>query len=281
MIGKSIKELKIGIVGVGMVGGALKKYFEKQGKQKDVDLFLYDTGRNLGSIEEINKADIIFICVPTPFVKDQGFDLSYVEKACEYLVGEKIVVFKSTMVPGTTEKFQKKYPQHKFLFNPEFLTEITADQDMDYPDRQIIGYTKQSYNVAGKIMQVLPLAPFESIIPATEAELVKYYGNTWFAIKVIFANQMYDLCEKLGVDYNRVKESAAADKRIGRSHLQVVHKGYRGFGGKCIPKDIRALIEFADKQGIDLKLHKVAEQINNELMDKQNIEDPEKFSKRD
>jgi len=281
MINKSIKDLKIGIVGVGMVGGALKKYFEKKEYKLGENLFVYDTGRNLGSVEEINKADVIFICVPTPFVKGKGFDLSYVETACEYLKDGKIIVIKSTVVPGTTEKLQEKYPEHRFIFNPEFLTEITAEQDMDYPDRQIIGYTEQSHNVSSDIMQLLPLAPFESIIPATEAELVKYYGNTWFAVKVIFANQMYDLCEKLGVDYDRVKESAAADKRIGRSHLQAVHKGYRGFGGKCLVKDIRALIEFADKEGIDLQLHKTAEKLNNKLMDKQNIEDPEKFSQRD
>lgn len=281
MINKSIKELKLGVIGVGMVGGALNKYLEKRNYKAGENLFVYDTGRELGSVEEINKADIVFICVPTPFVKGKGFDLSYVETACEYLEDGKIIVIKSTVVPGTTENLQKKYPKHRFLFNPEFLTEITAEQDMDYPDRQIVGYTEQSHNVAGDIMQILPLAPFESIIPSTEAELVKYFGNTWFAVKVTFANQMYNLCEKLGVDYDRVKESAAADKRIGRSHLQVIHKGYKGFGGKCLVKDIRALIEFADKEGVDLKLHKMTEDLNNKLMEEQGIEDPEKFSKRD
>lgn len=284
----SLKDLKLAVVGVGMVGGALQRYFKKQGFKHETNLFLYDKGRNLGSPEEVNKADVVFICVPTPFRTEQnetnkpkGFDLSCVEDACQNLKGEKIIVIKSTVIPGTTEKLQQKYPQHKFLFNPEFLTEITADQDMNYPDRQLIGFTKQSYNVAKDIMLLLPLAPFERIMPATEAELVKYYGNNWFAVKVIYANQMYDLCEKLGLDYDRVMEAAAADKRIGRSHLEVFHKGYRGFGGKCIPKDIRALIQFADSKGIDLKLHKVVEQINNALMEKQGIEDPEKFSKRD
>ncbi len=271
------KNFKIGIVGVGMVGGALQRYFKKQ----EVELFLYDKGRNLGSIEEANHADVIFTCVPTPYDKEKGFDLSYVEETCENITGEKIIVIKSTVWPGTTEKLQEKYPQHKFLFNPEFLTEITSEQDMNYPDRQIIGYTKKSYNVAGDVMQILPLAPFERILPATEAELVKYFGNTWFSIKVSFANQIYDLCKKINVNYDRVKEASAADKRIGRSHLEVMHGGYRGYGGKCLPKDIRALIQFADKNGIDLKLHKTAEAINNALMDQQGIKDPETFSKRD
>ena len=275
---KALKELKIGIVGVGMVGGALQRYFEKKG----VKPFLYDKGKNLGSMDEVNQADVIFACVPTPFNKDgKGFDLSFIEETCENIKGEKIIVIKSTVVPGTTEQIQKKYPGHKLLFNPEFLTELTADQDMNYPDRQIIGYTKESYTVAGDVIQILPLAPYEKIMPATEAELVKYFGNTWFSIKVIFANQMYDLCEKLGLKYDRIKEASATDKRIGPSHLDAVHKDYRGYGGKCLPKDIRALIQFADKNSVDLELHKMAEKINNKLMEEQGIEDPEKFSKRE
>ena len=269
---------KCGIIGVGMVGGALRRYFEEK---RGIKPFLYDKGKNLGSSEEVNQAEVIFVCVPTPYKKEKGFDLSCVEDAFQNIQGEKIIVIKSTVLPGTTEMLQEKYSQHKVLFNPEFLTELTADQDMCYPDRQIIGYTEQSYNVAGDVMAILPLAPFEKILPATEAELVKYYGNTWFSTKVIFANQIYNLCKKLGIDYNRVMEAAAADKRIGRTHLEVFHKGYFGYGGRCLPKDIKALIQFADEKGVDLKLHKVVEALNEELMRQQNIDDPEKFSIRE
>jgi len=249
-----VKRQKLGIIGVGMVGGALAKVLPQP--------LLYDKYKKLGSLREINQAEIIFICVPTPYDKKKGFDLSYVEEAFKIIKGRKIIVIKSTVLPGTTEYFQRKYPRHKILFNPEFLTEITADQDMRYPDRQIVGYTQKSYNVAKDILQILPLAPFERIIPATEAEMVKYFGNCWFSVKVVYANQMYDLCQKLGIDYNRVMECAAADKRIGRSHLDVFHKGYRGYGGKCLPKDIRALIQKGDELGVDLKLLKMAEKIN-------------------
>jgi len=282
MINKKINGLTIGIMGVGMVGGALKQYFEKKGKIVGKDLFLYDPLKGFDSIEETNKADVIFICVPTPYLKDgKGFDLSYIEDAFSKIKGEKVVVIKSTALPGTTQKFQDKYPHHKVLFSPEFLTELTAEQDMNYPDRQIIGATEQSLNVAKDIMMLLPLAPYEKIMPSTEAELVKYFGNNWFAVKVSFANQMYDVCQRLNVDYDQVKEAASADKRIGPSHLTTPHKGYFGYGGKCIPKDIRAFIQFGETLGIDLKLHKAAEEINNELMKAQNIEDPEKYSKRD
>ncbi len=274
---KKEKKYKIGICGVGMVGGALQRYFEKK---DNYQLFLYDK-KGIGSFDEVNQADFIYICVPTPYKKDLGCDLSFIEEAVSQIKGEKIIILKSTIIPGTTDNLQQKYPQHKFLFNPEFLTEVTADQDMNYPDRQIVGYTEKSYTVAKDVLQQLPLAPFERILPAKEAEIVKYFGNTWFSTKVVFANQLYELCEKLGIDYNRVMEAAAADKRIGRTHLKVFHKGYRGYGGRCLPKDIKALIQFADEKGVDLKLHKIVEEINNQLMKEQGIEDPEKFSKRE
>jgi len=268
MKSKILTNLKIGIIGVGTVGGALKRYFEK----KRVRLFLYDKDKKIGSVREVNQAEIVFICVPTPFDKEKGFDLSFIEDACGNISGEKIIVIKSTILPGTTEKLQKKYPQHRFLFNPEFLTEATAQENMDYPDRQIIGYTEQSKDLAESILEILPEAPFQKIMPSAEAEIVKLFGNTWFSTKVVFANQMYDLCQKLGIDYEKVKEAAGADKMIGKTHLEIFHKGYRGYGGKCLRKDIKSLIKFADEQGIDLKLHKTVEEINNKLMGKQGIE---------
>lgn len=269
---------RCGIIGVGMVGGALQRYFENI---RGIKPFLYDNGKSFGSPQVINQAEVIFICVPTPFNKEKNyFDLSFLEDAFSKIEGSKIVVIKSTTLPGTTEMFQEKYPQHKVLCNPEFLTELTADQDMCYPDRQILGYTKKSYSVAGDILQILPLAPFEKILPATEAEMIKYFGNTWFSTKVIFANQIYDLCQKLGINYDRIMEAAAADKRIGRTHLEVWHKGKRGFAGKCLPKDMKAFIQFAEEKGVDLKLHKVADEINDKLLKDQGITDPEKYSKR-
>lgn len=257
------KNLKIGIMGLGMVGGALKRYFEST----NIQLFFYDKGKNEGSVQDANKADIVFICVPTPFQDNGGFDLSFVEDACSNITGQKIVVIKSTVVPGTTENLQRKYPQHKILFNPEFLTEATADQDTVFPNRQIIGYTEKSQDVANNILKILPEAPFEKIMPAKEAEMVKYFSNTWFATKVVFANQMYDLCQRTGINYEIVKEAAVADKMIGSSHLEIFHKGYRGYDGKCLPKDIRALIQFANKNNFDLKLHKIVEEINNKLIE--------------
>ena len=262
---------QIGIMGLGMVGGALHGYFETHRKlTPGVDLLGFDPAKGHADSAFVNRADIVFVCVPTPYNTEPhegapGFDLSYVRSAIETLEGSKVIVIKSTVLPGTTEMLQAEYPRHRFLFNPEFLTEVTAEQDMNYPDRQIVGYTPESYTFASDVLHLLPMAPHERIMRAREAEMVKYFGNTWFSTKVVFANQMYDLCRSQEIDYDVVKESAAADKRIGRSHLEVVHKGYRGYGGKCLPKDTRAMIQQGEACGVDMGLLKRVEEINERL----------------
>ena len=258
----------IGIIGVGMVGGCVKRYFEKK---PDYKLFIYDKGKNIGSMEEVNKADFVYVCVPTPYIEGAGCDVSIARDVISKLEGSKIIIIKSTVIPGTTELLQKEYPQHKILFNPEFLTEATADQDMEYPDRQIIGYTDNSYNVAKEVLMQLPLAPFERIVPATESEMIKYANNSWFAVKVGFVNQLYDLCEKVKIDYKTVLEGLATDKRVGRTHLKVWHKGYRGFGGKCLVKDSKALLFFARQQNVSIPILESTDNYNDILLMSQDL----------
>ena len=271
---------QIAIMGVGMVGGALLRYFVQQ---KQIQPILYDPFKNLTDTNALNQAEVIFLCVPTPYDEAMGgFDLSYLDKAFDVLTGGKIVVIKSTVLPGTTNEYQKKYPQHKILFNPEFLTEATADYDTLYPTRQLVGYTEKSQDEAEKIMELLPSAPYKKILPAKEVETVKYFGNTLYALKVAFANQIYDLCQKLGIDYETVKECAKAEPMVGKTHLEIFHtvgqrvKSYRGYGGKCLPKDTRALIQLGKRAGIDLGVLEAAEKYNNELIKKQGVENQEK-----
>jgi UDPglucose 6-dehydrogenase len=264
---------KIGIAGVGVVGGAVKTYFSK----KKYPLFLYDKGKRIGSLDNINNADVVFLCVPTPYVPGTGFDLSHIKEVCGGLTRNKIVVIKSTVIPGTTEMLQKEFPGHRFLFNPEFLREKSAVKDMISPDRQIVGYTKKSRPVARTILKLLPRAAYEKVMPALEAELIKYFGNTFLSTKVIFANYMYELCVSLGADYQDVAHGAAADPRIGKSHLTVFHEGYRGYGGKCFPKDMRALIDFAKANNVDFALHELVEKKNEELMRQQHIKASDGF----
>lgn len=258
----AFKQKRLAVMGAGMVGGSLIKYFEK----RKYNFVIYDPPKGFADAAALNAAEVVFVCVPTPFDEVKGFDLSYVENALSTLDGEKIVALKSTVVPCTTERLQQRYPQHRICYNPEFLTEVTADQDFAFPDRQIIGYTERSYGIAKDIILLMPQAPFERIVPSTAAEMIKYFGNTWFSTKVVFANQMYDLCQRLGVDYDAVKDAVAADKRIGPTHLEVFHDGYRGYGGKCLPKDTRALIQLGDKRGAEMELLKMVEYLNNRLV---------------
>jgi len=255
---------KIGIIGSkGMVGGALKRYFEK----KDYPLFCYDKAGE-GSIDDVGKADYIYIAVPTPFVEGLGCDTRIIEDVLEKLPGGKVIIIKSTVIPGTTEKLQKNFSEQKFIFNPEFLTEATADQDMNFPDRQIVGFTKQSYNYAGEVLKQLPLAVYEAVVPAFIAEFSKYAANTWFAVKVAKNNELYDVFTKFGgsdEQFERVVDCLATDKRIGRSHLEIKHKGYRGYGGKCLPKDTKAFIDFAEKLDVKTPITSVADQYNEKL----------------
>jgi UDP-glucose 6-dehydrogenase len=145
---------------------------------------------------------------------------------------------------------------------------------MNYPDRQIIGYTKQSYSVAKDILSQLPLAPYERIVKARVAEMIKYANNTWFAIKVAMNNELYDLCKKIGLteeEWEELVSGISCDKRIGRTHLEIFHKGKRGYQGKCLPKDIKALLEFADQNGVDMPIRKTANKYNDELLKSQDI----------
>jgi UDPglucose 6-dehydrogenase len=260
----------IAIMGTGMVGGALDRYLKGVG----VEAGLYDPPKGLADTGILGRADVIFIAVPTPYYLDgTGFDDTYLHQAMRAIPEKgKTIVLKSTITPGTTETMQEKYPEHRFLFNPEFLTETTADFDMVHPNRQIIGFTPQSRRDAELVMGLLPRAPFEKIVPAKTAELIKYFGNAFYALKVAYANQMYDLCQKLGADYEQVKECAQAEPMVGKTHLDIFHKGYRGYGGKCLPKDTRAIIQLAAKHGVDLSLLKAAEDYNNPLTQAQGLD---------
>jgi len=253
---------KIGIVGVGVVGGALADFYRTFGY--DLKTFDVRPELNTNTMEEVNGQDIIFICVPTPYHLDgRGFDISYVRDALCHVRADKLVCIKSTIVPGSTEMLQKEFPHLRLMYIPEFLIAAKAIECTFHPDRTIVGYTRKSENEVGRILMKLPSAPHEAAMPATEAELIKYFGNTFLAMKVVYAEQMYDLCQALGADYSRV--ISMVDSRIGDTHLCVGADGYRGYGGTCFPKDTRALIQRARELGIDMSLLREVEAINDVL----------------
>jgi hypothetical protein len=260
-------KIPIGIIGVGMVGGNLKRYFEEvRGYVRGKNLFVYDANSDKHFTDDVNQAAIVFVAVPTPRARSGACDTSALDAAMGMLRGEKIVVFKSTIPPGTTERYQHRYPQHHFLFNPEFLTESRAWEDMLRPDRQVVGHTASRPGHASAVLGILPEAFFSSPgtlgtyafvrVNATEAELGKYAGNVFGALKVTYANILFDISTALEhdlqrsgtptpVSYDQVRQILAHDRRIGDSWLDVSHGSYRGFGGYCFPKDTSALIATA------------------------------------
>jgi len=261
---------RIAVMGAGMVGGALARYLaERQG----FSVGQYDPPKRIGDESTLRRAEIVFVAVPTPYYLDgTGFDDSYLREAFDAIPGSKIVVIKSTVLPGTTERFQKAHPRHRVLFNPEFLSEATADRDLRHPTRQIVGHSERSRSAAQLVLDLLPDAPFTAILPATEAEMVKYMNNAFYGLKVAFANQLFDLCERMDLDYEEVSRCATSDPMMGTCHWKVDHGGYRGYGGKCLPKDVRALIQLAYRQGIRPTLLEAAEAYNNRLVSAQGID---------
>lgn len=253
--------MKIGLYGVGMVGSQVKNWFESQG----YEVISYDKDKSIGSPKEVNEADIIFICVPTPYSEGKEYDLSIINEVIEGIPNGKTVVIKSTVNPGTTDAYQEKYPNKVFMFNPEFLTEMTAEEDFRKPDMQILGVPYQGYEQASKILMMLPKATVMRIVSPIDAEWIKKIRNAFYSVKVTFFNQIYDIMEKSGGDYETVRSVIVNDPNIGNSHSFIFHKGYRGFGGKCLPKDTYSLIDFARRLGVEPELLAVTRKINEKL----------------
>ena len=165
----------------------------------------------------------------------------------------KKVVLKSSVVPGTTEELQEKYPAKQIVYCPEFLTAQFAAEDFAFPDKNVIGYTRKYPELGKQLAKILPRAN-TIICRATEAEMIKYALNSYYALKVIYANELYDLCQALEIDYEVVHTGFVADKRVNDSHFNVLHGGHRGFGGACLPKDTSAIVKKAEELGVELSL---------------------------
>lgn len=264
----------VGVIGhMGMVGGTTYRYFKDRGDK----VFGYDLRKPSERAKKLAyNAELIFICVPTPFDwKKNKFVGTAIWGALKDVPAGKTVVIKSTMPVGMTDRLQKKFKKIKLLFNPEFLSEATCDMDFRNPDRQVVGYTPKSYKEALKVLHSLPLSAYDVIVPAKEAELLKYMNNLHGMVEVMESNHYWEVCQKEGLDYDRVTKAALAAKWVGapmgRHYRVVMHKGFRGFGGKCFPKDINAWIEYLDKKGINATLMKSVRKMNRRILKEQKL----------
>ena len=240
------KKLLVGYVGQGFIGKNYADDMERRGFSV-IRYALEEPYR--ANKEKIRDCDIVFIAVPTPTTPEK-FDDSIVRAALSLVGKGKTAVIKSTLLPHTTERLQKDFPDIFVMHSPEFLREATAAYDASHPDRNIIGIPEDADSFrerAKEVLRILPQAPFELVSSSLEAELVKYAGNSWLYVKVIYVNMLYDLAQALGARYEIVRDALAADPRIGRSHLDPVHQSghggnpARGAGGHCLIKDFEAL----------------------------------------
>ena len=252
--------MKTGIVGQGYVGTAIKVGFEPHYTVETYDK--YDGFKSTVQLfDMVAECEVIFVCVPTPMNKDGSCHTDIVESVVKEIDKwtdsywkdiKPTIVIKSTVSPGTTDRLHRKYKNVNVIFNPEFLTEASFIQDFQNQNRIILGGTRNGTN---KVRQLYSkIFPNTTIVKtgAKHAEMVKYFTNCFLATKVSFANEMKQICDGLDIDYDKVVEYATYDERLGKSHWAVPGPdGDYGFGGHCLPKDLNALVAFA--QNIELE----------------------------
>lgn len=241
---------KVGVIGNGFVGEAQAFAFSPT-----TDLRVYDIDplKATHTKEELDECEFIFVCVPTPMRKDGTQDTSYIDKVFEEAVEGPIYIIKSTVLPGTTDVLTKNYPKLRIIFCPEFLTERTAKLDMITQARIVLGGRK---DLTAKVRELFEQRFMNRHIietDSTTAELIKYMNNTFFATKVSIMNEFKLLSDALGANWKDALYGFASDGRVGDSHLHVPGPdGRLGYGGTCFPKDVNALLTFAELFNVNL-----------------------------
>lgn len=263
--------MNIGIIGQGFVGTAiyegLKNYYH-------IGTYDIDQSKSNTTLEKLVVfSDIIFQCLPTPMKSTGECDLSIVEGSLKNVDSlskkhdrKPIVVIKSTVPPGTCQRLNNLYENVNIIFSPEFLTEANSIDDFKNQNRIILGgprpYTTQVKTMFRKAFPHIPIVK----TGYQTAEMVKYFINNFLSTKVSFANEMYQICNELGIDYDKVTEYALFDQRIGRSHLAVPGPdGDFGYGGHCFPKDLDAMIYVASSLGLEPTILEATREKNNKV----------------
>ena len=258
--------MKIGIIGKGFVGSAVQFGFSANtGCDAIVKVYDKDPNKSQNSLEEVvNDSDFIFLSVPTPSNPDGSINLDIVNQALNDIDKvnnhDPIILLRSTMIPGSTRKFQENFSRLNLVFNPEFLTERSANFDFINQARFILGGSQKNTSKVADLYKWR----FGKSIPVIEtsfetAELIKYMNNCFFATKVSFMNEMRLISDSCNADWELAVEGFIRDGRIGHSHINVPgHDGKFGFGGSCFPKDIQAMIDFGESFGLEMNTLKGA-----------------------
>lgn len=235
------------MIGMGFVGGNTAKVLECAH-----EIIPYDKYKEpYTDPSKLREAEVIFLSVPTPMKASGEIDYDTIHDSLKTLMNftdstkRPLVVIRSTAVSGTTDGLEKQYP-FNFAFNPEFLKEKTALQDMENTERIVIGANRiEDYQKVEDIYKsIFPDAKYFHV-DAKTAEMIKYVANVTLTAQISIANELYNICKATEIDYDIVKEITALDPRIGTNRDVPGHDGDFGFGGKCFPKDLNALIYHA------------------------------------
>jgi len=262
--------MNVGVIGRGFVGGSIEKFLKTRSKYsvKSYDL-KDDTDMNNAYSNIVKRSDLIYVCVPTP-MDYQGNCYTDIVRGCVQLLNfyadahkkRPVVLLKSTMVPKTTESFKKEFKNLIFVTNPEFLTERTAYDDLCNSKFHVIGIddseTETKKLLLGYHNSMWPNSK-SIFVTNTQAEMIKYLTNTYFSVKVSFANHIYQLCQAMGMDYKTFIDAAIqSDPRLGELHWNVPGPdGLMGFGGKCFPKDFNGMIKLFDENNVNCEILKM------------------------
>ena len=244
--------MKIGIIGLGVVGKAVYQGLGQVGN----DMHFYDIAYPNTSINSVANTDIIFICVPTNTTNGQC-DLSQVYQTVQSLDSlsyNGIIAIKSTVLPGTTNSLISQYPKLKICMVPEFLRAKSALADfINNHDVLVVG--TDNNDIYSQVVASHGIIPKSAIrIMPTEAEIVKYFSNLYNALRIVFANNMFEVCQKTDSNYQNVLQAVTKKHGIPPDYL-LCSSTYRGFGGLCLPKDTEAFASFAQSLGLtDLNL---------------------------
>jgi UDP-glucose 6-dehydrogenase len=235
--------MKIGCIGQGFVGFNISNDLENRG----FSVVRYSLESNyIANKDLILECELVFIAVPTPSTPE-GFDFSRIEAVIPLTAEGSTVVIKSTVLPGTTQFLQDKYPDRVFIFCPEFLSEMTAVSDAANPILNIIGLPKTTQNNlfhAEKIKIILPKSPHNFVVSAEAAEIFKYTHNIHGYMRILLANLVFEIANKTNVDWSQIKDMMDNDPMMSEFYNLPNHKGGRGAGGNCFIKDMRAFNEF-------------------------------------
>ena len=251
---------KIGIVGMGFVGTKMKEIL-----LPFCEIITYDKKQGDCLPEELRSCDFVMVCVDTPSMPDGSVNICNVEDAIASVPCNKILL-RSTVPPGTTAYLVKKYKKI-ICFSPEYIGEslfVSADWESFYKSKSFMiigGEPKHIKCFIDDLESIFGPNIHISQMSSAEAELVKYMDNSYFAMKISFVNEFRLLSDKLNLNWHVIREGWLLDPRIERDHTSAF-KENPGFGGKCLPKDIRGIIAFAEQNNVSMDLLKAIRDFN-------------------